>query len=133
MTSASKRLLLLAMPCAAGAWGAGAQRANQTTQSAFQAENDAAMRQMMAGMSALPSGDVDRDFAMMMIPHHQGGIDMAMAELRHGRDDGLRGLARNIIAAQQREIAVMRAALGRLPLPADWSMEMPGNPALGTP
>lgn len=84
---------------------------------AFKAENDAAMDRMMAGMAVRPSGDVDRDFVEMMIPHHQGAIDMAQAELRHGRNEQLRRIAQEIIVSQQQEIAAMRLALGD-PLPA---------------
>jgi hypothetical protein len=85
----------------------------------FKAENDAAMNRMMAAMAIKPSGDVDRDFAEMMIPHHQGAIDMAEAELRHGRNEQLRRIAQEIIVDQLQEIAAMRLALGdRLPTPA---------------
>jgi DUF305 family protein family protein len=45
----------------------------------FLAENDAAMAKMMAAMEIKPSGDADRDFVAMMVPHHQGAIDMAQA------------------------------------------------------
>jgi Domain of unknown function (DUF305) len=83
----------------------------------FKAENDAAMAKMMAGMAIEPSGDIDRDFAAMMIPHHQGAIDMAEAELRHGKNEQLRRIAQEIIVDQQQEIAGMRLALGE-PLPA---------------
>ena len=79
----------------------------------FLKENDAAMRRMMAGMAISPSGDVDADFAAMMIPHHQGAIDMAMAELRHGKNEQLRRIAQEIIVDQQQEIAAMRLALGQ--------------------
>jgi hypothetical protein len=48
----------------------------------------------------------------MMIPHHQGAIDMAMSELRHGHDERLRRLAQQIIVDQRREIETMRLALG---------------------
>ncbi|MGJ7566272.1 DUF305 domain-containing protein [Variovorax sp. GB1R11] len=82
----------------------------------FAAENDAAMTKMMAGMNIKPSGDVDRDFADMMIAHHQGAIDMALAELRHGGNEQLRRIAQEIIVEQQQEIAAMRLALGQ-PLP----------------
>lgn len=82
----------------------------------FAAENDAAMTRMMAGMSIKPSGDVDRDFADMMTAHHQGAIDMALAELRHGGNEQLRRIAQEIIVEQQQEIAAMRLALGQ-PLP----------------
>ena len=78
----------------------------------FKAENEAAMDRMMAGMAIKPSGDVDRDFAEMMIPHHQGAIDMAEAELRHGKNEQLRRIAQEIIVDQQQEIAAMRLALG---------------------
>ncbi|MDP9891885.1 hypothetical protein J2W32_002104 [Variovorax boronicumulans] len=83
---------------------------------AFAAENDAAMNRMMAAMEIKPSGDVDRDFAAMMIPHHQGAIEMAEAELRYGRNEQLRRIAQEIIVEQQQEIAAMHLALGQ-PLP----------------
>jgi hypothetical protein len=95
-------------------------------QSSFLAENDAAMKKMMAGMAIKSSGDVDRDFANMMIPHHQGAIDMAAAELRYGHNEQLRRLAQEIIVDQQQEIAAMRLALGEA-LPA--SMPAPTGPA----
>lgn len=82
----------------------------------FAAENDAAMTRMMAGMNIKPSGDIDRDFADMMIAHHQGAIEMALAELRHGGNEQLRRIAQEIIVEQQQEIAAMRLALGQ-PLP----------------
>jgi uncharacterized protein (DUF305 family) len=81
----------------------------------FKAENIAAMNKMMAGMGIKSSNDIDRDFANMMIPHHQGAIDMAEAELRHGHNEQLRRIAQEIIVDQQQEIAAMRLALGEQP------------------
>jgi hypothetical protein len=83
----------------------------------FLTENGAAMDKMMAGMAVNPTGDVDADFAAMMIPHHQGAIDMAMAELRYGKNEQLRRISQEIIVDQQQEIVAMRLALGQ-PLPA---------------
>ena len=97
-------------------------------------ENDAAMQKMMAGMDVKPSGDVDRDFAAMMIPHHQGAIDMALAELRFGTNEQLRRIAQEIIVSQQQEIAAMHMALGQ-PLPpsaAAPTQVPPGVPAQRT-
>lgn len=71
---------------------------------------------MMAGMQIKPSGDIDRDFAAMMIAHHQGAIDMAQAQLRYGKNEQLRRIAQEIIVDQMQEIAAMRMALGE-PLP----------------
>lgn len=85
-------------------------------ESPFLRENDAAMVKMMNAMAVKPTGDVNRDFAEMMIPHHQGAIDMAVAYLRHGSNEQLKRLAQEIIVAQQQEIAAMRMALGD-PLP----------------
>jgi hypothetical protein len=80
---------------------------------AFVQENDAAMDKMMAAMAIKPSGDIDRDFAAMMIPHHQGAIDMALAELRHGGNEQLRRIAQEIIVEQQQEIDAMHLAVGQ--------------------
>jgi len=55
------------------------------------------------------TGDADRDFVGMMIPHHQGAIDMAKYELAHGKDPAMLRLARAIVAAQDKEIAEMNA------------------------
>src|SRR4029079_4711828 len=79
----------------------------------FGAEIHAAMRQMMTAMDVTPTGDVDADFAAMMIAHHQGAIAMAQAELESGRNEQLSRLAQEIIVTQQQEIAVMRLALTR--------------------
>lgn len=84
----------------------------------FLADNSAAMDKMMAGMDVKPTGDVDADFAAMMIPHHQGAIDMALAELRYGKNEQLRRIAQEIVVDQQQEIAAMRLALDQ-PLPAE--------------
>lgn len=81
----------------------------------FAAENAAAMTRMMAAMDVEPSGDVDRDFVAMMIPHHQGAIEMAEAVLRHGRNETVRRLAQEIIVTQRDEIAAMRLAIGDAP------------------
>ena len=74
-----------------------------------------AMARMDDAMMAPASGDADRDFAAMMIPHHQGAVEMAEAELRFGNDPVLRRLAQGIIVEQRQEIAVMHQALAALP------------------
>jgi uncharacterized protein (DUF305 family) len=84
--------------------------------SEFAREMNAAMTRMMDSMQVRPSDDVDRDFTAMMIPHHQGAIDMAVAELRHGTNPQLKRIAQEIIVDQQQEIAAMRLAVGD-PLP----------------
>ena len=81
----------------------------------FAAVMYSAMARMDHDMMQPSSGDTDRDFAAMMIPHHQGAIDMAEAELRFGHDPVLRRLAQGIIVEQQQEIVVMRQALAALP------------------
>jgi hypothetical protein len=94
----------------------------------FLAENVGAMTQMMVGMEIKPSGDVDADFAAMMIPHHQGAIAMAQAELRFGHNEQLRRIAQEIIVTQQQEIAAMRLALGQ-PLPPSLGQPLPPSHA----
>jgi hypothetical protein len=89
-----------------------AQQAATTDEGAFLAENEAAMARMMSAMDAKPTGDIDRDFVAMMVPHHQGGIDMAVLELRYGKNEQLRRLAQEIIVSQMQEIAAMKLAIG---------------------
>jgi uncharacterized protein (DUF305 family) len=78
----------------------------------FLAENQAAMGRMMAAMEIKPTGDVDRDFVAMMIPHHPGAIEMARAELRYGHNQTLRRMSQEIMATQGEEIVAMRRAIG---------------------
>lgn len=85
------------------------------TEAPFIAENRAAMDKMADGMAITSSGDVDQDFVAMMVPHHQGAIDMAQAELRYGKNEQLRRLAQEIIVTQQQEIVAMRVAVGLPP------------------
>jgi hypothetical protein len=92
--------------------------AADSNMAAFAAENDAAMTKMMSGMNIKPSGDIDGDFAAMMIAHHQGAIDMAQAELRYGNNEQLRRIAQEIIVDQLQEITAMRMALNQSLPPA---------------
>jgi Domain of unknown function (DUF305) len=82
----------------------------------FLAENNKAMTKMMDDMTIKPSGNIDDDFVAMMVPHHQGAIDMAQAELLYGHNEQLRRIAQEIVVEQQQEIVAMRRALGQ-PLP----------------
>ena len=90
-----------------------AQPAAAVDEAPFLKENNAAMNKMMNDMAIKPSGDIDRDFVAMMSPHHQGAIDMAISELRHGKNEQLRRIAQEIIVDQMQEIAAMNLAIGK--------------------
>ena len=107
-------LLALALSPAAMAQEAShpAQTGQSADERAFLAENDAAMTKMMNDMAAKPTGDIDRDFVAMMTPHHQGAVDMAVIELRYGKNEQLRRIAQEIIVEQMQEIVAMKLALG---------------------
>ena len=80
----------------------------------FMQEMDRSMERMDGRMATAPmNGNVDHDFAAMMIPHHQGAIDMAKAELIYGTDPVIRRLAQEILVDQQSEIDAMRLWLGK--------------------
>src|ERR1700741_2486478 len=82
----------------------------------FLAQNDAAMEKMIGDMTIKPTGNIDRDFVAMMVPHHQGAIDMARAELRYGHEPALRRIPQEIVVDQIQQISLMRLAVGE-PLP----------------
>jgi uncharacterized protein (DUF305 family) len=102
-----------------------ADRQDHSDEQPFLSENATAMHKMMAEMMIKPTGDIDRDFVEMMVPHHQGAVDMAKAELEYGHNEQLRRLARQIVATQQREITVMQNAVRDGKSPAPQSREQP--------
>jgi uncharacterized protein (DUF305 family) len=74
------------------------------------------MERMDDGMKSAPmNGDIDHDFATMMMPHHQGAIDMAKAELLYGKDPVMKRLAEEIVVDQQSEIQAMQLWLSKKP------------------
>jgi hypothetical protein len=80
----------------------------------FDAQMGRAMERMDQDMMVKPSGNYDRDFAAMMVPHHQGAVEMARIELQFGKDPVLRRLAQGIIVEQLQEIEVMNLELKQL-------------------
>ncbi len=102
-SGASRLSMVLLVALAAGG--------NAASSEGFQAMMNDATERMHAAMHVPFTGDADRDFARMMIPHHQGAIDMAMVELRYGKDERLKRLAQEIIVSQKQEIEVMRLVL----------------------
>jgi len=122
----SFRQILIAAAMAMIGPAAFAQQSDQAATAPAPMQNmpGAADKAMMAGMqtmsrdmSAAPmTGDPDRDFVAMMIPHHQGAIDMAKVELQYGKDTKMRQLARNIVAAQEKEIKEMHGWQSRHPV-----------------
>lgn len=77
----------------------------------FYSELSQVNTRMHEGMEIAPSGDIDRDFMRMMIPHHQGAVDMARVLLKYGHDEKLKRLAQSIIVEQGQEVAYMRTLL----------------------
>lgn len=89
-----------------------------STAKSFAALMDDAMAVMDDGMAQAPmNGQSAHDFMTMMMPHHQGAIDMAKAVLLYNDDPEVRNLALGIIAEQQNEIHVMQAWLKSHPQP----------------
>src|SRR6266576_93104 len=83
-----------------------------SSDASFEQEMIESMSKMDQDMAAAPmTGDPDHDFSAMMIPHHQGAVDMAKTVLLYGKDPALRRLAQEIIVTQQQEIEVMRLRL----------------------
>ncbi len=124
-------LLVMGLAAPAGAQhGHGGPPPTGEGRGGFEPAMHDAMASMMKAMEAAPmTGDPDQDFMAMMIPHHEGAVEMARLVLLYGRDPLVRRLAEEIIASQQVEIAAMQKRLailraGRDPNPG-------GFPALG--
>ena len=75
--------------------------------------HDSMTKGMQEMQSMSMSGDADRDFATMMIQHHEQAIDMARAQLKYGKDAQVRKKAQEIIAASEKDIADLKAWNGR--------------------
>ena len=88
------------------AHSAPASIATNAATAAYGAASDKMMNGMM-GDSMAHSGNADRDFVKIMIPHHQGAIDVANVELKYGSDPDLKALAQTVVTAQQAEIDEM--------------------------
>ena len=93
-------------------------------------EMGAGMEKMMKDMHAPEyTGNPDVDFLAMMIPHHEGAVEMARLVLIHGTDPMVRKLAEDIISSQTSEIQAMKGRLKILSKQKDTDPE--GFPALG--
>jgi uncharacterized protein (DUF305 family) len=113
MRTTADRLCLTSMLAATFLVSAAAVLPASSPEAQFLSDSNAAMMRMHSDMSVQPSGNVDADFVAMMVPHHQGAIDMAQTLLRYGSNEQLRRIAQEIIVEQQQEIAAMRIALGQ--------------------
>ena len=72
-------------------------------------ELNASMDKMHMAMGVIErSGNADVDFVRLMLPHHQGAIDMAKVQLLYGKDPQMRRLAQEIVTDQQLEIELMQ-------------------------
>lgn len=88
-----------------------------------------AMAVMDDGMRRAPmNGQQEHDFVTMMIPHHQGAVDMAKALLLTTRDPALRNMAQGIVAEQQIEIQLLQQWLKDHPDATSTVPTMKGSP-----
>lgn len=70
------------------------------------------MESKMKGMTK--TGNADKDFLMMMIPHHESAVSMGEDELSHGKNLELKKMAQKIIEDQSKEIKQFEAMLAKM-------------------
>ncbi|MDI9217653.1 DUF305 domain-containing protein [Clostridium tertium] len=79
---------------------------------------------MMKAMNAAPNtGNVNLDFVLEMIPHHEGGINMAKAIVKYGSNPEVKKIAENIITSQEAQVPIMKQ------LKAKFEKEKPSSKA----
>lgn len=79
---------------------------------------------MMKSMNAAPNtGNVNLDFVLEIIPHHEGGINMAKAIVKYGSNPEVKKIAENIITSQEAQITIMKQ------LKAKFEKEKPSSKA----
>lgn len=122
MKGSLKAVALVCVVAAQTAWSQAEHSAMQhppaavsSKEQGFATEMDAGMEKMMSAMHAPGyTGNPDVDFLAMMIPHHEGAVEMARLVLIYGKDPLTRRLAEEIIASQTSEIAAMSERLAIL-------------------
>src|SRR5258705_7629968 len=88
------------------------------------------MDTMMVKMNNAPTGESpDVNFMQAMIPHHEGAVQMAKYEIKHGKDFGMIQLAKSILAEQAVEIQQMKSWVKEITptsskMPADFQPSM---------
>ena len=71
-----------------------------------------AMNKMMEEMKSMKmTGDADKDFVTMMIPHHKSAVDMAENEISHGKNVQMKQFAQKVIDDQSKEISEFQSWL----------------------
>jgi uncharacterized protein (DUF305 family) len=112
MKGSMQRLALVFALAAPAAWAQSdhpAMHPGALASDPFARAMDAGMEKMMRDMHAAgATGNPDVDFLAMMIPHHEGAVEMARLEVVYGRDPLTRRLAEDIIASQTAEIGAMK-------------------------
>jgi len=89
----------------------GMERSLGSEENPFLSESQTAAKAMAPIMTIKPTGDVDRDFAALMVPYHHRAIDMARPALKYGNSEQRRRIARAITTMQQRETVAIRDAV----------------------
>lgn len=80
---------------------------------AWKKEFMSSMHRMDDAMKQADAADPDVAFAVKMIPHHQGAIDMAHIELKYGKDDEAKREASAVIADNKKSIERLQAFIDK--------------------
>lgn len=81
------------------------------TSSSYSTMSSPSMQSCMHMMShnlGPSDANYDKRFIDMMIPHHEGAVEMAKDALKKSNRPEIRQLAKNIITTQEQEIAQMK-------------------------